>query len=88
MTTSHKPYALAYDLETTRPGEQVHAEPELLSEDGGRRLDTIQRAGDLRLRLVGAEVAAWETWRFCRFDLGRDAEAEAHLRASGFYRQL
>jgi hypothetical protein len=28
MTTTHKPFSLAYDLETTRAGEQVHAEPD------------------------------------------------------------
>jgi hypothetical protein len=88
MITHYKPFSLCFDLETTRAGEQVHAEPEPLSADGARRLRDIERAGKLRCRLVGAETDAWETWRFCRFDLGREDEAEAHLRASTFYRTL
>jgi hypothetical protein len=124
MTTVHKPYSLAFDPETTRPGEQVHAEPEPPGagcdcEDGwidvyppygiegflptgevrvewvrcpicgpARTLRDIERAGRLRNLLVSAETGAWESWRFCRFDLGRHAEAETHLRASAWYREL
>jgi hypothetical protein len=88
MIAKQKPFSLAFDLETTRPGEQVHAAPEPVGDDLARRLRDIERAGNLRLRLVGAETGAWEAWRFCRFDLGRHDEAEAHLRASHFYRSL
>jgi hypothetical protein len=59
-----------------------------IGDDFARRLRDIERAGKLRLLLVGAETGAWESWRFCRHTLRQPAEAEAHLRAVGFYRQL
>lgn len=61
---------------------------EVISEAFARRLRDVERAGKLRLLLVGAETGAWESWRFCRHTLHRPAEAEAHLRAADFYRQL
>jgi hypothetical protein len=88
MTTMYKPFSLAVDMETTRPGEQVHAEPEPLSEDCARRLRDIERAGRLRNLLVSAEVGAWESWRFSTFTLPDKGRAQAHSRAAGFYRYL
>jgi hypothetical protein len=88
MTTTYRPFSLAYDLETTRPGEQVHAEPDPLSEGRARRLRDVERAGRIRNLLVSAETGAWESWRFYTFTLPDKGRAQAHSRAAGFYRRL
>jgi hypothetical protein len=88
MTTTHKPYSLAFDLETTRPGEQVHAEPEPLSDDCARRLRDVERAGRLRNLLVSAEFGALESARFHRFTRRDLAATERQLAAARFYRRL
>jgi hypothetical protein len=88
MSVKHKPYSLAYDLETTRPGEQIHADPDPLSEDRARRLRDAERAGRLRNELYSAAFGAAESARFCRFDLHDPDRAAAHERAARFYAEL
>jgi hypothetical protein len=88
MTTIHKPFSLVYDLERTRPGEQVHAGPDLVGDAFARRLRDVERAGRLRQRLVGAETGAFEAARFCTFRLHNDELADEHLAAAIFYRRL
>jgi hypothetical protein len=88
MTATRKPFSLAFDLETTRPGEQVHAEPDPISDDCARRLRDVERAGKLRLQLVSAETGAWESARFCAFTQHDGPRAVAHGRAALFYSHL
>jgi hypothetical protein len=88
MTTRYKPYSLAYDMETTRPGEQVHAQPDPVGEDFARRLRDVERAGRLRCLLVSAETGAWEAARFCAFSQHDGRRAVAHGRAALFYGHL
>jgi hypothetical protein len=88
MSTHYKPCSLAYDLETTRPGEQVHAEPEPLRDEFARRLRDVERAGVLRLRLCAAENDAWECARLCRRTLRDFPAAYRHLQAAHYYHTL
>jgi hypothetical protein len=88
MTTRHKPFSLAFDMETTRPGEQAHTAPDPLSEDCARRLRDIERAGRLRNALYSAAFGAAESARFCRFDLHDPDRAAACERAARFYDEL
>jgi hypothetical protein len=88
MSIKHKPFSLAFDAETTRPGEQTFAGPDPLADEFVRRLRDVERAGRLRNLLCSAEVGAWESARFCRFTQGDDAAADAHLAMAGFYAHL
>jgi hypothetical protein len=86
--TVHKPFSLAYDLETTRPGEQVHAEPDRIGDELARRLRDVERAGRLRNRLYSATFGALECARVCEHDLHQPERAVAYQRAADFYSRL
>jgi hypothetical protein len=91
MATKHKPFSLAFDAETTRPGERTFAEPDptdAISAAFARRLRDVERAGHLRNALVSAEVGALECARFCRHTQHDRAAAARHERAADFYRAL
>jgi hypothetical protein len=88
MSKIRKPFSLAYDPEATRPGEQVHAEPDPLSADCARRLRDIERAGRLRNVLVSAEFGALESARFRLYTTRDLPAAERHVSAARFYRRL
>jgi hypothetical protein len=88
VSVKHKPYSLAFNLETTRPGEQIHAEPDPLSEVCARRLRDIERAGSLRNRLYSADFGAAESAHFCRHSLHDPERAIPFERAAAFYGHL
>jgi hypothetical protein len=80
MTTRYKPYSLAYDLETTRPGEQVHAEP--LEAHYAHRALLIREGDALWLRLLRAQADAAEAARFLRVVMDEPGRAEDEARRS------
>jgi hypothetical protein len=88
MSTRYKPYSLAFDTETTRPGEQVHAAPAPVGDDFARRLRDVERAGKLRCQLVSAETGAWESARFCLHTLRDYPGAYRHFQAYHYYHTL
>lgn len=61
---------------------------ETIETDFARRLRDVERAGKLRLQLVGAETGAWESARFCAFTQHDGPRAVAHGRAALFYSHL
>jgi hypothetical protein len=85
--TIYKPFSLAYDLETTRPGEQVHAEP--LEAHYAHRALLIREADARWLGLARAASDAHEAARFLALAMedarrglieGRRAERLCRLR--------
>jgi hypothetical protein len=62
MTTTHKPFSLAVDMETTRLGEQVHAEP--LEAHYAHRALLIREADARWLGLARAASDSAEAARF------------------------
>jgi hypothetical protein len=80
MTATHTPFSLVYDLETTRPGEQVHAEP--LAAHYAHRARLIRQADSLWLRLMRAQADAAEAAHFLRVVMDEPARAEDEARRS------
>jgi hypothetical protein len=80
MTTTHRPFSLAFDTETTRRGEQVRAAPPEAHHIHQARL--IREADGLWLRLVRAQGDAAEAARFLRVVMDEQARAEDEARRS------
>jgi hypothetical protein len=80
MTTTYTPFSLALDLETTRPGEQVHAEP--LGAHYAHRALLIREGDALWLRLVRAQADAAEAAHFLRVVMDEPGRAEDEARRS------
>jgi hypothetical protein len=80
MTTTRKPFSLVYDLETTRPGEQVHAAP--LETHYAHRARLIREADALWLRLMRAQSDAAEAAHFLRVVMDEPGRAEDAARRS------
>jgi hypothetical protein len=78
--TAYTPFSLAYDLETTRPGEQVHAAP--LEAHYAHKGLLIREADALWLRLMRAQSDAAEAAHFLRVVMDEPGRAEDEARRS------
>jgi hypothetical protein len=76
--TVYKPFSMVYDLETTRPGERVHAEP--LEAHYMHRALLIREGAALWLRLMRAQADAAEAARFLRVVMDEPTRAEDEAR--------
>jgi hypothetical protein len=80
MTATHKPFALVYDAETTRPGERPLAGP--LEAHYAHRALLIREADGLWLRLMRAQSDAAEAAHFLRVVMDEQARAQDEARQS------